>query len=1034
MQQEKQLSEKRTEELEQELQRQKQRNDQLSEELREMHSKLDHARQEIAAMQHSFGWRLLTPFRFCKEKFLSLMEKTVLTHKIRKAIHILFHNGWREFRGTFRRFLNVMKQKREGKEPGISSVNEDNTVLRYDSEYQANTDYSQNITDIKALAFYLPQYHSFPENDGWWGKGFTEWVNVRSGKPGFDGHYQPREPHPDFGYYNLEDISVIRKQAQLARQHGIHGFVFYYYWFSGKRLMEKPVDQLLQHPEIEIPFCLCWANENWTRAWDGKNQDILIGQDYSDEDDNRFIADMKRYIDDPRYIRINGKPLIIVYNPGQIPDCHKTFSVWREKGRELGLGEILIWTCETANNTAETLKILDCIDAVVEFPPHNMWLDAIEVKGVDCHGKKPTIYHYGRLAEDRISRLKNEKKGRIPIHHGVMLGWDNAARRRDGWFTYCGFSLKALYRWTLAVADRTRRDFPEEERYCFINAWNEWGEGTYLEPDAKYGYASINTVSRALFSLPLKEDLKVFNPIEDQKASPVSEEISQRSSIAVQVHMFYPETLEETIEEMNHIPYPFDCYISTDIEEKREYIEKRMKEGCKAQRIQIQVFENRGRDVAPFLIQMHDKADQYKYICHIHSKKTKTNDHGNEWRKYNFRHLFGSEENIRQIIQCFEYDPKLGMIMPETYPVLELQAEWGGNREATEKLLKKMGIDTDLPNDPVFPVGNMFWARSEALRPLLELNLQMKDFPPEEGQVNVTTAHCIERCWVYMLRANGFEYLKTFNNCTIPGVPETKKRLAVFAHYAADGSIAEEDVTTLRILAGFTDRIIIMSNSALSDKDIATISRIDQKITVKQRENTGLDFGAWRDVLFFTGKEKIQQYDELILCNNSCFPPVFPIEEMLSAMEEKRLDFWGNTIFPRLEDGSYIHREYIPEHLQSYWIVFTQKVLKSEVFWDFWKQMPDYTDYIDVVANCESQLTELLSKEGFTYQPYIMETYYMSRFLNNYSLPYEKPSSLLLLGNPFIKKKCYQYMSPEEKIRLEYLLKEIRRRKRHGAD
>lgn len=889
----------------------------------------------------------------------------------------------------------------------------DIAAIRYDSSYEDNQDYSSYKADVKPLAFYLPQYHTFPENDEWWGKGFTEWTNVRKGDSRFQGHYQPREPHADIGYYDLTDIDVMRRQAVLAKQHGIYGFVFYYYWFSGKRLMEKPVDMLLQHPEIDLPFCLCWANENWTRAWDGKNKDVLIGQEYSDEDDENFIRDMKPYLDDKRYIRIDGKPLVIVYNPGQIPDCHKSFRVWKEKARELGF-EILIWTCETANHTAKELNILDCIDGIVEFPPHNTWMESIAVRNADLGGKAAFLYHYGELVDYQVERLKNEQKGSVPYHHGIMLGWDNAARRKNEWFTYCGFSLKALYRWMLAVKTRTAQDFLPEEQFCFINAWNEWGEGTYLEPDRKYGYSSINTISKALYSLPFRNDLKVFNDrFEQTNICP---------SIAIQIHMFYLATLEETIENLNQIPFSFDCYISTDTEYKKKIIEEAMAELCRANKVVVEVFENRGRDVGPFLCQMQKRYIQYDYICHIHSKKTKTDDHGNEWRKYNFWHLFGCENNVRQIFEAFEHDSKLGLIMPETYPVLELQAEWGGNREGVESLLHWMGLDPELPNDPVFPVGNMFWARSKAVKPIFDLNLTQQDFPEEAGQVNATIAHQIERCWIYMLKENGYSYLKTFNNCSSGKQIQKLKRLCIFVHYGPENQISEDDKATLKALSNLSNDLYVMSNSFLSDETTQSVkSEIGDNITIRCRENKGMDFAAWRDTLLYLGKEKVTEYDEVILCNNSFFPPVFPLNEMFAVMEEKQLDFWGDTVFPRADDGSYINKAYIPEHLQSYWIVFTKKVVQSDTFWNFWELMPDYTDYIDVVGNCESQLTEHLHNEGFTYEPYIRETYYMSRFLMNYALPYEKPSSMLLLRDPFIKKKCYQYMSEEEKTKLESL-------------
>ncbi len=1004
--------------LERQLKEEKAARIRMGTELREMHHQLDAAEQEIKQIRNSLSWRIFSPFR----KIADLMEKTVVTHKIRKAVHILSHDGWREFRGTFLRFLNVMKQKREGAEEDDQSLTRAEAV-RYDAEYQENEVFSGDTADVRPLAFYLPQYYPFPENDRWWGTGFTEWVNVRSGEARFTGHYQPREPHSDFGYYTLTDIEIIQKQVKLAKEHGIYGFAIYYYWFSGKRLMEKPADLFLNHPEIDMPFCLCWANENWTRAWDGKKKDILIGQDYSAEDDERFIGDMLPYLRDSRYIRINGKPLIIVYNPGEIPDCRRSFSVWRKKARELNLGEILIWTCETANSTAKSLKIQDCIDGIVEFPPHNMWLDSFLVKGLDLKGTTDQIYHYGKLVAHQVSKMKEDSSG-TRIHRGIMMGWDNAARRKNDWTTYCGFSLRALYRWMLAVREKTIRDFPPEERYCFINAWNEWGEGTYLEPDRKYGYACINTVSKALYGLPLQPGIKVFHSGGTDVGSP-EEQQETPPLIAVQVHMFYTETLEETIENLNRIPFSFDCYVSTDTESKRALIEKTMRASCKAGQVKVEVFENRGRDVGPFLVQIQPVFDRYDYLCHIHSKKTKTNDHGNEWRKYNFRHLFGCKENIRQIIREFEKDPNLGMIMPETYPVLENQAVWGGNRDGVSDLLRRMGFSPDLPNEPVFPAGNMFWARSKALKPIFDLKLTQKDFPEEAGQVNATIAHQIERCWVYMLRENGYTWLKTFNNCETGRRPGEARRLCLYAHYDADNRMSDDDLKTVHILSAFMADVHVISNSKLSAADIRKTEGQGNNITIQLRENIGMDFGAWRDAVLQMGMDKLRGYDEVVFCNNSFFPPVFRLEEMFAEMESEHFDFWGNTIFPRLEDGSYIHRDHIPEHLQSYWMVFHRRVLYSEVFRQFWESMPDYTDYIDVVANCESRLTELLANEGFTYGPYIRETGYISRFLNNYAIPYEKPSALLRLGSPFIKKKCYQYMDEEEQIKLEYWRKAL---------
>ena len=180
----------------------------------------------------------------------------------------------------------------------------------------------------KVLAYYLTQFHTFPENDKWWGTGFTEWSNIARGVPRFKDHYQPRIPR-DLGFYSLADIETIRKQVQLAQAAGIHGFVYYYYWFNGKRLLERPLEQFLKTRDIKMPFCLMWANENWTRRWDGMEGEVLISQDYLSDDDERLLADFNRHFKDPRYIRIQGRPLLMIYRPRLIPDTANVIARWR---------------------------------------------------------------------------------------------------------------------------------------------------------------------------------------------------------------------------------------------------------------------------------------------------------------------------------------------------------------------------------------------------------------------------------------------------------------------------------------------------------------------------------------------------------------------------------------------------------------------------------------------------------------------------------------------------------------------------------
>lgn len=736
---------------------------------RELEASLETLRENLAererlleGIQKSVSFKITRPLYRLKTAIYFGMEKNAFTRRIRKAISVWRRQGF----GEMLRQIRQYREKREKIKALVPDVAQASAidVPMYEAEYQPNKDYSEYDTDVKVLAFHLPQFHTFPENDAWWGKGFTEWTNVRKGCPRFDGHYQPRVPHEDIGYYCLEDVEMIRRQAELAKQHGIYGFCYYYYWFSGKRLMEKPVDLLLRHPEINIPFCLCWANENWTRRWDGQEQDVLIKQEYSDQDDEIFIADLKKYLDDSRYIRVNGKPVIVVYSPCFIPDCRKSFQKWRETARALGIGEIQIWICLTWGRTAENMQISDCVDAEVEFPPHNLGGEWLEIPDVERDGQETIIYDYKRAVDYITGSWGISQPEVVPKHLSCMMAWDNAARRKDGWHAFYHFSLKDFYRWLQEAVRQTRAKFPEEERFFFINAWNEWGEGTYLEPDEKYGYANINTVSKAVFDLPLQDDPHTL--VLDRR-SPVGNEQrlqdGKEPKIAVQAHVFYVDLLGEIIEQLNRIPYSFDLFITTDTNQKRCAMLPMVQKTCRCRKVEILVLPNRGRDVAPFLAQMAPKLDRYDYVGHIHTKRTITTDYGDQWRKYLFRHLFGNEEYLRRMFSLFEKEKTLGIVMPEMFPPIREHAKWTGEHQGIRGLLRRMGVDRELPEQLAFPAGNMFWVRTAAVKPLFALGLRQDDFPEEAGQRYATLAHQIERAWVYVAEASGYEYRNVIN-------------------------------------------------------------------------------------------------------------------------------------------------------------------------------------------------------------------------------------------------------------------------------
>ena len=343
---------------------------------------------------------------------------------------------------------------------------------------------------VRVVAFYLPQYHPIPENDAWWGKGFTEWTNVALAKPLFPGHRQPRVP-TDLGFYDLRLPEIREAQAELAARHGLAAFCYYYYWFNGKRLLERPLLEVLASKRPGFPFCVCWANENWTRRWDGKDGEILIGQHHSPEDDRRFLESLLPFFEDERYLRVDGRPLLLLYRPQLLPGVAQTTAIWRRAAREAGFGDLYLGAVQSFDAEWDVDPRPWGFDAAVEFPPHGLAAPMARPGG-SPRGSR--FFDYAKSAE----RFTARRVPKYPLLRTVMPSWDNSPRRGERAHVFLNGSPDAYGRWLEAMVRQTRELKFGDERLVFVNAWNEWAEGNYLEPDHDHGHAYLQATARAL--------------------------------------------------------------------------------------------------------------------------------------------------------------------------------------------------------------------------------------------------------------------------------------------------------------------------------------------------------------------------------------------------------------------------------------------------------------------------------------------------------------------------------------------------------
>ncbi|MEW6512986.1 MAG: glycoside hydrolase family 99-like domain-containing protein [Pseudomonadota bacterium] len=341
----------------------------------------------------------------------------------------------------------------------------------------------------RLIAFYLTQFHPTPENDLWWGKGFTEWTNVTKAQPLFEGHRQPHLPS-DFGFYDLRVRETRQDQIRVAKQYGVDGFCYHYYWFSGTRILNRPLDDMLADPDSDMPFCLCWANENWTRRWDAADHQVLIAQKYLPDDDLNFIKSLVPFFEDSRYIRVDGKCFLIVYRPQHLPDARKTAGIWREYCRSIGLGEIHLCAALTHGNED---YVQYGFDSGVEFPPHNLRSSSNINQEITFYNSfRGNVIQFSATAQSYLDHTY----GDLRVFKTVFPSWDNTARTKERALVVLNGTPENYEYWLSSSIDKANKA-DQGENLVFINAWNEWAEGCHLEPDRWFGHGFLEATLNA---------------------------------------------------------------------------------------------------------------------------------------------------------------------------------------------------------------------------------------------------------------------------------------------------------------------------------------------------------------------------------------------------------------------------------------------------------------------------------------------------------------------------------------------------------
>lgn len=626
-------------------------------------------------------------------------------------------------------------------------------------ESESLSHFERDDKDPRIVSIYLPQFHPFEENDKAWGKGFTEWTNVSSGQPRFIGHQQPILPQ-DLGFYDLRLESNILDQINLAKKYGVYGFCFYYYWFSGKKIMDKPLNSFLSHKEWDFNFTICWANENWTKRWDGRDKDVIIAQKYLEEDPLNFIKNVENILLDPRYITEDGKPVLMVYRASELKDPKKYVKVWRNYFRERHNMELqLVSYLSFEDRDPREYGF----DAALDFAPLSAFFKNHLFKGnqypyIDVGQKLLDINFSGVVADYRTIALnqKLSKAYDFPTYPCITPSWDNDARKKGKGFVFQNSSPDIYAKWLgRTIKEATANS---DAPLVFVNAWNEWAEGAVMEPSQHLGHTILKRTAEVLSSYSL-------NPANKSSFPLYGIENSKMKKIAVVVHLYYIDLWPEIQERLDFITEQFDLFVT--LNERDKEFEPTLSNA--AVRIRTFVLPNRGRDVLPSLyVVQRIRSAGYEYVLKLHSKKSKHRIDGSTWFDSVLDSLLPNSKTISEIIVALNRKD-VGIIGPNHH-LVSLKRNMGSNSITLTNLIQQthdnVVADKVISHPENYPYfgGTMFWSRMDALDPILDLCLMPDDFQPENGQLDGTMAHALERMFGIVCRLEGKSLLQVDKN------------------------------------------------------------------------------------------------------------------------------------------------------------------------------------------------------------------------------------------------------------------------------